>query len=396
MKRAILVQGVLLAGMAVTVVASETESQSALRQTGKPSQEKSADVQDVSIAKRQIKFERFEKDYPMKLFRADPKLLQQSHVAIILLDAPRMPLGSGRRFPREPVRLPADLSRLTWYRGSSLFGHPGIRRAEKPARKPAGKPFDSKQYFKQLASKIPKTRLPPKNNLAFFTEEADDGYVQFQPRGAGYSEFRILAPSPERAAELAQTLVQLFDEGLTAPIQQFIPQQIQAAKKKIQNSKSARAKAQKEQAEYKKKLEASEEEISRDELSSLKTQRRLLSVDLAGVKARIGAAAKILTQRNQLGTSRIEQVENIKITAEIELAGLVARQKTLDEIIQSARQRIEFKEKAQRAGEMVGSWKIAIRTLQSRVRNYEAMIQQYGPFQLPDGKVVIRPIQWTK
>jgi len=74
-----------------------------------------------------------------------------------------------------------------------------------------------------------------------------------------------------------------------------------------------------------------------------------------------------------------------------------ARQKTLDDIIQSARQRIEFEEKANHAYVMNRSRKERISSFQSRVREYEAMApQQYGPFQLPEGKVMIRPIQWTK
>ena len=73
-------------------------------------------------------------------------------------------------------------------------------------------------------------------------------------------------------------------------------------------------------------------------MATYQTEQRMIGVDKAGITARIDACNSILERRNQLPTSRVEQIETVKITAEIELVGLEARQSALTEIVQNGRQ----------------------------------------------------------
>jgi hypothetical protein len=65
----------------------------------------------------------------------------------------------------------------------------------------------------------------------------------------------------------------------------------------------------------------------------LTTQERLISVDIAGTRARIAAGEKLLPSSRLRGPKAIEQVESIKITAEIDLVDLAAREETIAKII---------------------------------------------------------------
>jgi hypothetical protein len=75
-----------------------------------------------------------------------------------------------------------------------------------------------------------------------------------------------------------------------------------------------------------------------EELAALKTQQRILAVDLAGAQAQMETATKLLFNRNRLSPSRIEQLECIKTATEIELARLSGRQKILASLIAGAQQ----------------------------------------------------------
>src|SRR5690606_32324191 len=104
-------------------------------------------------------------------------------------------------------------------------------------------------------------------------------------------------------------------------------------------------------------------DVSADELMRLRTERRLLSVEEAGLRARIEAVVKLIdrardSNRGRGGTGgerdieRLSRLEDIKVAAEIDIAGVAARGKMLDELIDSGRKRRELdRERSQQSSE---------------------------------------------
>ncbi|HID75184.1 MAG TPA: hypothetical protein EYP56_04215 [Planctomycetaceae bacterium] len=73
-------------------------------------------------------------------------------------------------------------------------------------------------------------------------------------------------------------------------------------------------------------------------------QRRLVAVEIAGARARIDACNSLLERLKEQGQAtggRAEQIETLKIGAEIELAGLTARRRALHGLIAEGKARAE-------------------------------------------------------
>jgi hypothetical protein len=346
----------------------------------------------VTIPERQIQFVESPEVYPMELFRADPKLLEQRYVAIISF-----------RYPQQPNRndlwqlLPEDVRELAFYGGQSILSP----FASTPNFRGRGS-----TYFGQLVKIVSKENLPPEDAGNFFLENADLGYVQFQeqegfggrrrapaPPEAGYFHFRIIAPTADRAKQLATALVTLLDHGFSRRAQISILSLREAATAWLSQEEAARDKVKKELDEYQKQLE-SPVEVTAKQLEDLKTQRNLLEVELAGVEARIKASARILDEGRPLDSSHILQVENIKITAEIELAGLVGRQKTLSAIIEKGEKRAALEFKWRKANETHSDHVNRVSEANRIIAHYDEALVLLRPFELQDNTIVIRPIQW--
>ena len=78
-----------------------------------------------------------------------------------------------------------------------------------------------------------------------------------------------------------------------------------------------------------------------DMLSNLRVQQLQLDVDLAGVKARIAACERLLAQP-ALKADRRNQIEDLKVAAEIEFSGFEARLAKSNEFIGKVKTKIEL------------------------------------------------------
>jgi hypothetical protein len=210
-------------------------------------------------------------------------------------------------------------------------------------------------------------------------------------RQVGAYTYFLLAPTPERARELTQALFILFDQGITEPIQEQIKKLKEVEGRILQDYREKLAAAQRELDEL--SQTKNPEVLEPQAINDLKTQRRLLEVDLAGVKARIDACETILN-RGGLTNARRDQVENVKIAAEIELAGLAARQKTLNAIIDEAEKSRDFSARLRQKQMEVTNLQRRLRDAEQRLAAHVETIKQFVPFRPVDDKVVIRPIKW--
>lgn len=367
------------------------------------------------VFKRVFKFERLSEPMPRKLYAADPKLLELKYAAEIHLVMPNSKFRPDTNYLGDK-----KLKRLFFYKNRSLISHqmtidvfagegglgdPGGAGGNYSGS-PDGPALKLPPYFQQLADNIPAERRPKKESVAALIEAEKAGnlqanYKQYlrgsaskaKPIKSNITSFVILATTAERAQQLAETLLVLLDEGLFLPAQRniTITQQGHAEEQRRLNQKFPLLQQQLKALEQ--KIEKMEP-IGKDELGDLKTQRRLLSVGLAGVEARIGACEKILRRRSELSTNRIEQVETIKIAAEIELVGLAARQARIDRIIVAGNEFFDLSNNIMLVDKKIAQIGRDRHQQQTWANSYADQIPRFRPLPLEDGKVLIYPIKW--
>ena len=202
-----------------------------------------------------------------------------------------------------------------------------------------------------------------------------------------------MAPSQERAQELVRAIVSLFDNGYSQQLHAKYVSRREYSEKALPANRAELKKAQQDHAAHEAQLKELEdyEDISVEMLTDLNSQKRLIAVDLAGINARIGICNEILAKRNS--PSRIEQVETVKITCEIELIGLAAKKAAIEELIEKGRKRAELHAKVGESESLSLHCSHQVGRFENLVSEYKAATEQHMAFG-EVGKVTIYPIQW--
>jgi hypothetical protein len=128
-------------------------------------------------------------------------------------------------------------------------------------------------------------------------------------------------------------------------------------------------------------------------LAEFVIRQHLLDVDLAGSHARVGAANKILASGGLI-PARKAQVEGLKIAAEIELVGLVARRKALANLIAAGKARVTINREVANATRERSALNSRVETCRRGSQRYAQDFQALAPFELVDGIVLLRPLRW--
>jgi chromosome segregation ATPase len=170
----------------------------------------------------------------------------------------------------------------------------------------------------------------------------------------------------------------------------------QAYQQQLAKLRSELKESEKKLAGYEKQYEQVKEfdYISKESIADLSTQLRLISIDLVGINARIIACNKILEEREGLSAARTEQVETVKITAEIELVGLAAKKKAIETIIDKGQRRNTLSSQRSSAHRSVSHWKQEISHVAAGITHFETQLELCRPFPVQDGKIKIRRIKW--
>ncbi|HVC98336.1 MAG TPA: hypothetical protein VND64_31995 [Pirellulales bacterium] len=114
----------------------------------------------------------------------------------------------------------------------------------------------------------------------------------------------------------------------------------------------------------------------------------LLKVDLAGVEARLGAIKKTSSNNSDVEA----RLEELKITAEIDLASLAAQQQLLDEMIDGQRQ---LRELSQLRKKQLGPVTDQVNFADSGIQRCDEILADLIPFALVNETVVIRPVKFS-
>jgi hypothetical protein len=349
---------------------------------------------------REIAFELSEEPLELKLFRADPQLLNQKFAAVVEVFVPS---HTDRRVPDRLRELAVFQSQSLLHLGGYQVGFGGRDRPPTPA-----------DTFRRLAREVNGAAEAADEGLDFLqSDEVNEGYlsggwltpVQVNGANGGYYSFTILAPSEEQARERAEALIRLLDAAIAVPLQRELHRQREQQEETIDSLRKQLAETEERAKQTVEDYERiADTAVSHDELSQLKTERRLLEVELAGIRARIETAEEILAKLKELqkaagrpADARILKVEDLKITAEIDLAGLAARRKALDLLIEEGNKRAELN---MRRNEQLGQVEKLRRRLDEEERGFgglQDVMERYSQlYSLEDDKVVVRPIQWTE
>jgi len=385
--------------VAVSSVGAEAAGEKPVNnETKLDSAQEDAEIDPSLYTRPDVVFEVEEEPMTRQLTASDPeaikRMLELQYVAVVELASPKSPSFNQPRLPL----IPMEFWKLTYKWSGALYVV-----VEKPDEYTAVREYSDffcTEYFAQLAAMIPKEKLPADSLLSCFTK--GPGRVPFLTISlAKYSDgaverslkrFEILAPTEEKARGLASTLLVLFDQGLTRQFQIHMHKSKRAAEGHLEVKRKELKEADRESGQLQKQLETPVV-VDLDSLAELRTQRHLLSVDLAGAKARVLAAERFLEMKTALRQGR-EHVENLKITAEIELAGLAARQQALDSLIKTGEERVDLQNRAKLSRRRVDEAEHWVAQYEEALSNADEAIELLGPFRLRDGKVVIRPVKW--
>jgi hypothetical protein len=354
-----------------------------------------ADAKDADApSPREIVFEESDEELELKLFRADPELLNQRFVAHVDIQATKY-------HPQYPP--PHPWGDLAWFGNLSLL-------AINTGRQDT---ISLKESFARLLEAVDDGSTPVAKGVEFFRSGAvEDGRVTISmvhtAPGEENVRFRILAPNEQPAREHAETLLHMLDRAIRFPLLKHLQTHVAIHADTLDTLQQELTAAEEAGKELDKKWAAvatDESAVDADELKRLTTERRLLDVDLAGIRARIDAAEEIIARIGGEGgrgpeggiRRRIEQLEDIKITAEIDLAGLAARRETLDQIIKQGKEREALAAKVSQAHTEMRKLRERMERVSRDLQVYRNVFIEYSEklFTLKDNKVVIHPIKWT-
>lgn len=259
-----------------------------------------------------------------------------------------------------------------------------------------------------LVNQTPRERLPSKEVLFELTQNAD---LFVKPtisyavtRSSGFPDMslpvvhlQILASTPQRAKEFVEAVLTLYDYGLSYPLYCGIQQQpalysasLEAARKNLAAAKTKFTGLEKELDPLK-----GYEDITQQSIGSLVGQQRMIEVDLAGIQARIEACNKLLAEPAAIPVTRREQVETVKVSAEIELVGLAARKKAIERLVTNGRRRIELWARLSIALGEVSRWQGEVKQAEYPIEAAKMARDEKLPFAQVQGKVLVRRVKWV-
>jgi hypothetical protein len=225
--------------------------------------------------------------------------------------------------------------------------------------------------------------------------EIENNFRSNTTGNANYIEVRFLAPTDKQARQCVEKWLAIYDDGLCYHAQKDcinlkkkLIEMLAENSDKLKNAEADLGNAKQEAEKYKDFAD-----ITRETLVTLKTQRRMLAVDLAGINARIKACQEMLAKGN-MPDARKDQIETARVAAEIELRGLDAKQTEIDRIIQGAQNRQKFDQNLTFTPQNIRQLKDSINNIQKAIPELEQYQLGYQPLSVDDGKVTIRRIKW--
>lgn len=207
-------------------------------------------------------------------------------------------------------------------------------------------------------------------------------------------EFRILAPTAERAEELARALVTAYNAHM-----QWLRQETQGRLKEQQEEHLpelvlALRKATADREKINERLKKCEP-MPKQVYEELKTRDWTLRVETAGVRGRLEAARKIAAEAREHTPQKMAVAENVMVAAEIELAGLLEQRRMIDHLLRQFREYQEIRFRKSEADNALHAARNNMSGVEWEVKSLKTALEELLPFELA-GPIRIHPIRWTK
>ena len=230
------------------------------------------------------------------------------------------------------------------------------------------RPKKVEYWLRTLAGRIDAKRGPSKDmvdNLCA-TSSFDVGSAPVATEKVLVLRVKVRDDEKEALEQKIRTLTLLIDEGLSPKYHEDYLAAVKPLEQYLDELRSVVAEKEQGLAKTKKELEklASVKDLPEGALSSLIAHKHLLCVKRAGVQARLEACQKILA------TAQNEQVRAARINADIELAGIEAEEKKVDEIIAARMKRTELEADIKR------DWSSILRERQ-KIEDTEELLEQH-------------------
>jgi hypothetical protein len=378
--------------LTLPLAAAEADSEAKPEPEAKPPAGAEAALPEPVIPERKLQFEESEEPWPLRIkgeSLADPKTLDLKYVAIVRLAVPRVDTHDFFR-----GRMPRD--QRDFFRVKRLSPQYAVPR------------LGGQDTLLSFIREMPEERVPAKDVVSEFDQSfphvRSERVIDRDEAGFEYEHmlFEVRAPSIKRAEELTHGLFAILDHGLCYSNQQYCLRARQTPDRELAELRAEVNRRQEELTQLEKEREALDEfkDLDQTALGALKAQRRLVAVDMAGAQAQIDACHRILGEL-RAGTMRlgmklstaVEQVETLKIEAEIDLVGLTARKEAIDQLVEKAQARLDLGKKVSGASRTIGFRQRSVSSIEETLLKYEAALKANEPFPVR-GKITIHPIQW--
>lgn len=353
---------------------------------------------DVKFAekpeKREAAIEFAESVEPVEiaLFAADPKLLEYKVAATVAI---RWPSVSRSDYMRMYSRGPEELTPTEKLRRKYWAA---LLDPRENSRSRGFLSVEATSHFKGLVESAPEAlRSQPGAKLLL---EQNRIRIVRRPGAASTGRpatsyeivqvIQFLGPDEATVKSMVNSLLTIYDQTLSTPIQELMIADMQGRKKKLP-ALLEKLKTEVKKAADKEKHYEQFEFITTATIDDLKTQKRLIAVDMAGAKARIEACQKILAAGIPTPKTR-EQVESIKITAEIELVGLTAQKDTISQIIDDGTTRIRLMSEFTRQERIVDNARKVLQRAVETIEELDSGRHNHRPLNVEEAK--IQPIKW--
>jgi chromosome segregation ATPase len=208
----------------------------------------------------------------------------------------------------------------------------------------------------------------------------------------------LVAPSPERAKELVQAVLSLYDHGFSYPTYKDFAEIRQHYQSKGSEARAAVEKVEAELDVLRKQRDELKEwsDITQETLANLVSQQRLVAVEEAGIKARIAACEKILKEGKGISAAQVQQVETAKTAAEIELVGSAAKRAAIEALVEKGRKRLTLSSSVSMSSSRLNRPKSILKSAEAREAAYKEALDEKMPFAEVEGKIQIRRIRWEQ
>jgi hypothetical protein len=252
--------------------------------------------------------------------------------------------------------------------------------------------------LKALVQQCPAEHRPNQRMIDFLTSDDCGRDVPYSVMVRGYSRFnlsfQVFAPTAEDAEHRARAIIQLYDVGFCRPLQQSL---LGEGQKVLEQLRSQNAELGQLSATIRaeEKL-AKQSEISGDIFSQLKAQKVMVAIELAGLSARVKACDAMLTDPKKLEASTLQSVSDMKVRAEIERVGMKEKLDQINLFIAEGEAQTAANFRRSVLGSKAGGLRNGIRSNEQVATRYAELVALYGPFQIPENKITVGPIEWTQ